>query len=183
MKNNAKKILQVLAIFVLSVGFSYQGFGQRKVTVSTGIGLPELLNIGVRYQISRTQIGMNIGTWGILGTWKIPTKDENIMAILGDVRYHFGRPSKLSGRHPWYVRFGLGYMRYENTNLIEKDLLFVSHIGLEADWSKKFGIEMGVGVMGVSTIEEIRKTPPSFWEISLNTPIAPSLGIGLYYRL
>ena len=62
MKNNAKKILQVLAIFVLSVGFSYQGFGQRKVTVSTWLGLPELLNIGVRYQISRTQIGMNVGT-------------------------------------------------------------------------------------------------------------------------
>lgn len=94
MKNNAIKILQILAIFVLSVGFSHQGFGQRKVTVSTGIGLPELLNIGVRYQINQTQIGMNVGTWGM------PTKDENILSILGDIRCHFGRPTILSSRRP-----------------------------------------------------------------------------------
>ena len=37
--------------------------GQEKVNVSVGAGFLETLNIGLRYQINQSQLGLSIGTW------------------------------------------------------------------------------------------------------------------------
>ena len=36
---------------------------QEKVNLSAGFGLPDLLNLGVRYQLEQTQLGLSVGSF------------------------------------------------------------------------------------------------------------------------
>lgn len=38
-----------------------QIFGQEKINISAGVGFPETINIGIRFQIAQSQIGASIG--------------------------------------------------------------------------------------------------------------------------
>jgi hypothetical protein len=77
-----------------------QLFGQEKVNISVGVGFPEVINLGMRYQINQSQIGASIGWWpgnpdAFLFNW------ENILSFSGDYYYHFGGSSKFSDLRPW----------------------------------------------------------------------------------
>lgn len=105
--NNRVNILYSLILLGLSSIFCNQLFGQEKVNISLGMGIPELLNLGIRYQIKQVQAGISFGT--------LPTNTESLISVSGDIYYHFGGISELSNRRPWYGRIGLNYLQ-ENTN-------------------------------------------------------------------
>ena len=177
MKEKVKPLSSILLIITFLFCYSNQVFGQEKVNISAGFGIPELLNIGVRYQSNQTQIGLSVGL--------IPLgSNENIISILGDVRYHFGGFSELSSRRPWYGRIGLNYLRDETGSNIDKYLYLNTRIGRDFNISNKIGIEIDVGAGFQLSHERIRKKPPGWLSnIDIKVPVIPSIGIGLFYRI
>ena len=174
MKDKVKPLFHILLIVTLLISYGHQVFGQEKVNISTGIGIPELLNIGVRYQYKQTQIGFSIGSMP-LGL------SEKIISISSDIYYHFGGFTELSNRRPWYGRIGLNYLRDEDKYLIDKYVYLNSRIGRDFNISNKIGVEIGVGAIFQLSNEEIRKKPSSGFDFEF--PVIPSLGVGLFYRL
>lgn len=175
MKNKVKPLCCILLIITFSFNYSNQVFGQEKVNISIGIGLPELLNINVRYQLKQSQIRIGFGT--------LPLKEESLISISGDFYYHFGGFSELSNRRPWYGRIGLNYLRDETESIIDKYLFLNTRIGRDFNISNKIGIEIDIGTGIRLKNEVIRKKPSSGWIIAIEVPFIPSIGIGLFYRI
>lgn len=148
--------------------------GQEKVNISAGVGLPELLNLGGRYQLQQAQIGIGFGF--------MPLKDESLISVSGDVYYHFAGSSKLSNRRPGYGRIGVNYLRDETKTLVGKYLYLNLRIGRDFNVSKKIGIQRDAGAMFQLFHEEIRKEPSYGW-VDLEFPVVPCFGIVLFYRI
>src|SRR5665647_1387963 len=108
MKNKLKTLTGILLIMALLLCSGRQMSGQEKINVSVGIGFLETLNVGIRYQVNQTQMGLSIGTW--------PSKADSrfdwnsLISISGDFYYHFGGYSEFSDLQPWYGRIGLDFI-------------------------------------------------------------------------
>jgi len=176
MKNKVKPIYHILLFITFSFSYGNQVFGQEKVNISAGIGLPELLNIGVRYQLDQAQIGLSIGS--------MPVKDESLISLSGDFYYHFGGSSKFSDIRPWYGRIGLNYVRDETETSVDKYLYLILRIGRDFNLSKKFGINIDAGLGPQLFHDEIMKKPSTSWfNLDFEFPVIPALGICLFYRI
>lgn len=150
-------------------------FCQEKVNLSAGFGLPELLNLGIKYQLEQMQLGISVGTF--------PSEDK-IFCISGDVYYHFAGTSELSNRRPWYGRFGLTYLYDETDVLIDKYLYLDLRVGYDINFSKKFGIEVDAGLVFQLSKEETRKKPKTgFFDLDLDFPLLPAFGVCFFYRI
>ncbi len=169
------KITFRLLLCVMLLGFTMQTYGQDKVNLSVGIGLPELLNLGVRGEIDQFQLGFSIGA--------IPLKDETIFSVSGDVSYHFAGHSDLSSRRPWYGRLGVNYLRDETDNFIDKYSYLTLRFGRDLNITKEFGVEIDAGFMYQIYHDKIIKKSLSGWNFNFDFPLLPSLGICLYYRI
>src|SRR5688572_987480 len=156
---NLRKLLYILTLFsIINVCCIKQSFGQEKVNISVGLGLPELLNMSVRYQLKQTQLGVG------LGFIPKPKGEESIISVSADVYYHFAGLSKLSNRRPWYGRIGLDYLKEEDEFSIEQYVYLNLRFGRDYNLSKKFGIQIDAGFIYQLYDETIRKVPPSGWD-------------------
>jgi hypothetical protein len=135
-----KSLFNILLLIASLLNSSEKAFGQEKTNFSVGIGLMELLNIGIKYQIlDQAKIGLSIG-W-----WPGGQYSGNLLSFSGDFYYHFAGSSKLSDLRPWYGRIGLNYDREdlnENINWWYSYLRF----GRDFYFNKKFGISMDAGL-------------------------------------
>lgn len=176
MKDRVKPLSCISLILIFLFSFSMQMFGQEKVNVSVGIGLPELLNIGVGFPLEQAQIGMSIGT--------MPVKDESLISLSGDFYYHFGGSSEFSDIHSWYGGIGLNYLRDETETLIDKYLYLILRIGRDLNLSKKIGFNVDAG-LGIQLYhDEIIKIPSNNWfNFDFEFPVIPTIGICLFYRI
>ncbi len=175
MTDKVKPFYSILIIIAFLSVFGNQLSAQKKYILSTGFGIPELLNIGLSYHYDQFQIGMSVGT--------MPVPDEHIITVAGDIRYHFGGSSGLSDRRPWYGRIGLNYLKDETKNYIDKYSYLNTRIGREFNITNRFGIAIDAGAIFQLSHSKIRKTPSSGWDLDLEFPVLPSLGIGFYYSL
>lgn len=125
--------LHILSLCLFFLSFSQIVQSQEKLNLSVGIGYPELINAGLRYQHGQTQLGLSYGVAG------------ESTAVSGDVFYHFGGRSELSYRRPWYFRTGLTYERIETTNWISKAVWISPRIGRDINLSERIGIAVDVG--------------------------------------
>ena len=173
MKRIWKNLIPLIFIMFFSI-FSYgqgnQSTGQKQLNMSLGIGFPELLNIGLRYQIDQTQIGISYGSISADG-----------ISVSGDVYYHFGGFSKLSYRRPHYQRIGLIYYREETESSIDKYLFLNLRVGSDINISRKVGIEIDAGILIKLSEEEIEKKPS--WDLVTVPTVLPCIGIGVFYRI
>ncbi len=165
-----------LTVFgLLSLCCGSQLFGQERLNLATGVGFPEAFNVGVRYQLEQSQIGIGVGYQ--------PFLEGNTFSVSGDFFYHLDGSSQLSERRPWYARTGLSYIREETTSRIDKSLVIGSRMGREMNLTRKFGVQADVGALYIIYHDRKRKEPSDGWDISLLLPVWPSLGVGLFYRL
>ena len=151
-----------------------QVFGQEKINVVWGIGFPECLNFGVRYQLKQIQIGVSFGS--------IPFIYEGIGSISGDVYYHFGGVTKLSERRPWYTRTGLVYLRDETASSIDNYLYLNLRIGRDLNISRKVGVEIDAGPCFQLSHERLIKTSNP-WNWNINPFILPGIGVTVFCRI
>lgn len=171
MIKKVKLLCRLILIALFSFGYINHSSGQEKINISTGIGIPELLNIGVRYQFKQVQAGICIGT--------MPVKDEKLISICGDLFFHFGEVPNLSARRAWYARIGLNYLRDETNTIEDRYTYFNIRFGRDLNISKKVGIAIDLGTLIQLSYKRIG--PPSFFDF--NFPIIPSIGVNMFFRL
>jgi len=163
----------ILLIITLSFICGNQLFGQEKINVSAGFGVPEFLNIAVRYQFKQNQIGVGFGT--------LPGQNRNF-TISGEYFYHFGGSSELSIQRPWYGKISFVYLREESDTKLASDSFLSLRVGRNFNISKKVGIMIDAGAAVTLFHERTKKYPDaSNWD--LHSPVWPGLGIGLFYRI
>lgn len=174
MKSKLKLLSCTMLILLLVLGFGQPVSGQGKAVISTGFGIPELMNLGAQYQFHQCQIGLSVGT--------LPSSSEHIMTISGDLRYHFAGYSNLSGLHPWYGKLGLSYLRDETPGRIENYMYLNARVGRDFDLTDKLGINFDVGAIYELNKKVIQKTDTN-WYLPMNWHIIPSISFGLYYKI
>lgn len=171
------KLITILLLIVISEFlWFHQSSGQEKINISSGFGIPELLNMGIRYQYNQTQMGISLGTMPF-------SPDESIVSFSGDIYYHFGGFSRLSNRRPWYGRIGLNYLRNETDVFIDKYYYLNTRIGRDFNISRKVGIQLDAGAVFQLHNKEIRKKISDGWDIDLEFPVFPGLGLTLLYKI
>lgn len=165
-----KKLCLLIVMFML---LHESIFPQEKINISLGIGFLELMNVGMHYQFEQIQLGANIGTW----------PNENKFSLSSDIRFHFGDSSKFSERKNWFFLFGYLYYRAEDDSSIDKIQIVNFRLGRDFNVSKKIGLSISVGLLGIISNEEVRK-------ICLDCPLGgvdysylPSIGLEIFYRL
>lgn len=172
MKKNLLVRLMLLAVF----SFCSHAFGQEKINVTWGIGFPELLNFGVRYEMGQTQIGVNYGSMPHTGA-------EGFFSISSNVYYHFGGTTTLSEERPWYARLGLNYVRDETSSSIENDLFLNVRIGRDFNFSKKVGVEIDAGPCFWLSDKVTQKETLNYWFLDIYAPVVPSIGVTFFCRI
>lgn len=152
----------LLTITLLSTYCSHIS-GQEKVNISGGLGFPDLVNIGARYQLKQDslQLGISIGV------------GQGIQAISADIFNHFGGFSKLSTRRPWYLKVGFNIIHEPDEEFSDWAFLFNLRLGRDINLSKKAGLNLEAG-LGYS---------PFFGMLMEETKTFPSFGVYFFYRI
>lgn len=166
-----RKMKIILRNFVLFSMFllicTNKSFGQKNVNISAGLGISELLNMGVRFQFEQSQLGFNLGT---------DPSQRGSFSISGDFYYHFDGTSNLSTLRVWYGKFGLIYLK-SNTKEFSDSYLFLDlRIGRELNFSKKFGMTIDAGP--AIQLEHTSTDPEGGWDF----PVFPAIGLAFFYR-
>jgi len=139
-----------------------------------GMSIPELLHIGVRYQMDDLQYGLNIGSF--------PTDNESIVTYSADVIWHmFGEKNALNDK-PWYGKIGYTFMREETDFEINTWSYAHLRFGHEFALSNFIALHIDAGLMFELQHDEIEKKPRNSWlNFDFNFPVLPSIGITTAY--
>jgi len=175
MKGTMKLTITILFIISISSSYSQSVFGQEKVSITTGIGVPELWNVGICYLNKQTQTGVSVGFFP-------GGRDEKIISFSGNFYYHFGGTSKWTDRHPWYGRVGIDYTKDKNKSAAYQDVFLHVRIGRDFNISKKFGIEIDAGTMfHLYHKKEVLNNAGGWMDIK--SPVLPAFGITFFYKI
>lgn len=172
---HALKILFLYLIILLSS----PALGQEKINIAVGLGLPEMVNLGLRFQLGQSQLGLYGGI--------LPRTDEKAFTLGADYYYHFGGSSEFSTRRPWFAKAGINYFQDEDTYSKNTYLFLVPRIGRDINFSDKIGITVEGGLLWLLDHTEVEKKPmEACWFLCddwLLPDILPSFGVSVFYRL
>lgn len=84
MKYKVKPLFYILIFIYSLLSSGNQLFGQEKINMSLGIGFPEFINVGIRYQLKQTQLGFGFGYMPIIGKIILEETDNKMISILSD---------------------------------------------------------------------------------------------------
>jgi len=161
---NVRNIMMLSILYALL--FTPYAKAQEKINLAAGIGFPELINVGVRFQTRHDtrQIALSLG---------FAAGKE--LALTGDMFFHFGGYSRFSERQPWYVRGGvtLLYSGSEEEDLTELAPVFNLRLGRDFNFSEKVGLNLDVGI-AVSPFVGLLYDEYNFM---------PGFGFAIFYRI
>ena len=144
---------------------------QEKFNLSAGIGLPELIHAGVRYQTGQAEISASIGA--------VPAgRGEQVISLSGDFYYYLSGHSKFSERKPTYLKVGLNFLHDETETIIDKYLSLNSRIGRDFNITDRFGVWAELGVMWIIQNKEIEKKTPGSFNLQLFSDLLVLPGFG-----
>jgi hypothetical protein len=129
-------------ISVVPIIYSFQGFSQGKFELSGGVGIPELINMKLKY-------GQNIQVGASAGFLPIEWFGETVVdwTVSTEISYHFAGKSKFVEQPTWYIS---GELSYFDLGIMEPyegyDLAFCPRIGKTISFSKKTGINLDAGM-------------------------------------
>jgi hypothetical protein len=171
----AKSLFLAPFWFLLALGFSQGSYARSGIDITGGIGLPELLNAGVRLRLNHTHIGLAVGSF--------PFRGDRYLCVAGWFGYHFARPGSLQPEwRPWYGKFGVCYLRDETETAVSTYVDIDIRVGLESYLSKAWGITVDGGIRKhVSRRLEMKDS--SWLSKGGGSQLMPAAGISLFYRL
>ncbi len=167
MKNEMKFLMPILLIIILILSSPGKSAGQKKTNLSAGIGWPDLMNIGIKYQVSdHAKTGFNIGYWppgggGYFG-W------NNLLSMSGSLYYYSDNLSDPELKNPFYGRFGFNtILTWPGDPFLNLNVF--ARIGREIYLNENtgFSIDGGIGF--------------SLYNAGLG-PLVLQMGIGYFYR-
>lgn len=163
----------------LIILLSSPALGQEKINIAAGLGIPELVNLGLRFQFGQSQLGFYGGI--------LPRTDEKAYSLGADYYYHFGGSSEFSTRRPWFAKAGINYFQDEDTYVKNTYLFLVPRIGRDINLTGKIGITVEGGLLLLLDHNEVEIKPrEGCWFLCddwLTPDILPSLGVSVFYRL
>ncbi|HET9571655.1 MAG TPA: hypothetical protein VFP20_09645 [Bacteroidales bacterium] len=120
---------------------------QRKVELSAGLGMPELMYVGFDVG-QKVQYGAK---FGLLGPYSWFGDEYYDWSIGANIRFHFAGKSKFVGQAPWYIS---GDLLYHDLSLITMgnfdyegySLSFNPRIGRTINFSEKIGANIDFGL-------------------------------------
>lgn len=150
--------------------------GQDKLTISGGFGIPEYFNLGAKYKLNNSQIGMGFGYLPYNGL---------MLTASGDYYYHPGGIFNESGKRPWYGRISLVYNYEESFYNIWHDVYLNARIGREFNITKRFGVIADAGVAVNVFHKRIIKVEKTWALLNLDVhyTVLPGVGLRLFYRI
>lgn len=169
--------LKTLIVGLMALLATNFAFGQEKFNISAGVGFPELLNLGLRYQFGQSQVGLYRGS--------IPFDEDDGFSAGIDYYYHFGGTSKLTSRRPWFAKAGLNYNIVKEPYNENSSVLLVPRIGREINISRRIGIDLEVGLFFrlARSGEEYEPGRLSPWAGGNYDAIGQSFSVSVFYRL
>lgn len=163
----------LLTICVLS------SHAQGKFSLAAGLGLPELANVAIRYEIKQSQLGLSLGA--------APWAEEKSLAFSGDWYLHFGGSSQVSDRKPWYFRATFTYYKEESDFYLTKSNFLTGRIGKDVNFTKQVGLTWDAGLLFRISENSVKKQPSGGFfgtdGIDVLGPVVPSVSLGLFVKL
>ena len=150
---------------------------QDKFILTAGAGIPEMLNVGARFQLSNIQWGMSLGT---------AAGSDDSRSITTDISVPIAGTSKFTSRLPTYFKLGIAFSRFENDVKIEKYTLLFTRVGREMYVSENVGFFADAGILITINDEVVYKEPRSFSWFSFDFPtpiMLPSASVGMFVRI
>jgi len=123
---------------------------QRRLKVTSGIGIPEFIHVGLQLEGTKNQIGFSIGT--------LPGVSESLWSISGDYFLHF-RPREDGSKNPWYFRTGAAYTRERTRTSIITNVLINGRMGRMFLFSQNVGIYFDLGI-AINAYEDRKRIIP-----------------------
>jgi len=164
-----------LGVFLLFAHLLMGQEKQRNTTVTAGVGFPELLNLGINYQVDRSHVGCTFGISPI-----IDDVHKKLYAVSGYYYYHFGNSAKIPYYRPWHVRTGLTFAWGETTNVKYQNLFFDTRFGRRFQINPRMGVDLNLGAAFLISEKENYENPPF---LDLNWWLFPAIGLSLHYKL
>jgi hypothetical protein len=164
------KLFKILfGTVVISFSLIGNTYAQRNLYLSTGVGYPELLNVGMGLKFGLTKLG---ATYGSI---------ESSTSVSGDIIFMSARED------PMFFKIGVSKLESESESSIDKYIYLNLRLGKEWNWNKSFGVALDGGFTFVIIHDEIRKKPrvPSFFSFDLDFgdfPL-PTMSLMLFYRI
>ena len=162
-------------IVLLSISSLNSLIGQNKIYLTTGLGIPELLNLGVRGQFKQNELGLSFGI--APGTY----------SVCGDLFCHFGKVSELSSRSVWYVRSGLDYLSslIEDYDFKEKYTYLNLRLGRDLNISKVIGLQIDAGILILLSSKTLPQPVGRHSGPYVQPPdkILPSIGLNVFFKI
>lgn len=189
-----KELKYLIISFLLMLCFDVGAYSNSKLNISAGYGTRDFININVEYLID-SDVGLVAGIGYLPG--HISTYDYSIdnstrgRVVFIDIYKHFGKPSKLSGISPWFVRYGVSHLLFQDFNSdddyykrLTEEFIINIQIGREINFSKNIGIRIMLG-LSYSISEKLiyGEYPDSFLFLDLRPSSIPiNIGFNLFYR-
>ena len=158
------------SIIILTINAS---FCQNKLNAHIGYGFPDLLNLGLRFQLPQAQLG---GSYGFLGEFR---------TLSFDVYAHFGGNAEFVDRRPWYVRTGVCFSKELLEGYTTKVSLLPIRFGRDLNFNEKMGLQVDFGA--AILLSEKVTVHDSFYAPYANDPsgwysVTPCLALSYFYR-
>lgn len=170
---NKDRVFVILSMLLCLLGISKIN-AQDKLRISSGVGLPELLNIGIRVPIRHNQLGLTFGS--------VPVENEKIVSITGDFYLPFGEPLMISNLKRGYLRFSLNFIHNKTESAIHDFTNVGFRIGREFDFTTHLGLDLDIGLLIQLShhVKWLQYYP--FGAIDLDIPIMPAASLNFFYR-
>lgn len=167
-------------LLFLFINLSLSSISQERFSINAGVGFPELLNIGVRYQIKQFQIGSSIGSYS--------KPDTKYLSVSGDVFIHGGKTSIHSDLKLWYMRLGYNYTKKETNESIFEFGYINWRVGRDMYLWKNFGMNLELLVaFRVYDHEIVKIYDPCYsfcdFKFGFNGDVYPGLGFTVFYKI
>jgi len=170
-----KQIGCVLFVVLLISGTSGIVAGQSKFAVSTELGYPENLTLGIRYLFKQEQLGFSMGY--------LSFGNSSVFSMTADVYNHFGGKSHYSKRYPWYGRFGFIYVDRQTEQYFDTFLFLNARIGRDLNITRKFGFQLDLGFAYKMIHKKVERIPVPGFDFSGLFRFYPAFGMGMFLKL
>lgn len=168
-----KPIRVCVALLCLTV-FPMKGTAQNYINMKAGIGIPELAGVSVGLQPGPLQMMLGVGS--------LPVPEDKLFSLYGDLFFHLFGTSKNSETKPWYLRFGIKYLRETTPRWIDQYTYADIRVGRSFFFTEQLSLELDLGTV-IELSYDREYIIPATPFLTLDFPVVPSIGTRIVYRL
>lgn len=177
--SRGNRIVKGLNISLFLLLFILQSKAQKPLELTAGVGLPEIIHVGLRYNMDKTKLGFTLGG--------VPSGSSSIFTLGADVYSHFGRNAEQMDGSTWFVNFGINHLKENSEYAIEKWLFLKGRIGRAFYLSPVASIDLALGLMYEISHSQKDKTPQQCswfcFDFSDTQKVIPSLSLNFNVKI